>query len=128
MKNRITKILLSSVLSEWLIAWTVFALNTVNTGETLTAASWNALVDKVNYLDATVSATPALQPWTIDWRDCEYKNGSPNANIACTSWYALVHSTMYQVSGNGGISLNGTNSIHVAYSNYGTIKCCKINQ
>ena len=109
MKSKIIKILLSSVLSVWLIAWTVFALNTVNTWDTLTASSWNEIVNKLtsfdtnstdlvtkSYVDSAISAGSWLQAWTIDWRDCETKADyvvwANSKSLICSSGYTIVDS------------------------------------
>ena len=141
MKSKIIKILLSSVLSVWVIAGTVFALNTVNTWDTLTASSWNEIVNKLtsfdtnstdlvtkSYVDSAISAGSGLQPWTIDWRDCEtksHRNGSSIPYIlSCSTWYELVLSNISNSNG----SLSDLNSLSLWYASLWSIKCCKINQ
>ena len=159
MKSKIIKILLSSVLSVWLIAWTVFALNTVNTWDTLTASSWNEIVNKLtsfdtnstdlvtkSYVDSAISAGSWLQPWTIDWRDCEYKGEEvymTSKTLSCSVGYDLVdHSCSINAVRNTKYSkwqcyLTWNNSLFLLHSwNYpnnlwatqGSIKCCKVTQ
>jgi len=142
---------LSSVLSVWLIAWTVFALNTVNTWDTLTAASWNEIVNKLtsldtnstdlvtkSYVDSAISAGSWLQPWTIDRRDCEYKNGATSTNwlqyLHCSSWKTVVWSNCWWQNGLYSCSYKSDgswlkfNSTAHWYTSFASIRCCKVNQ
>ena len=94
MKSKIIKILLSSVLSVWLIAWTVFALNTVNTWDTLTASSWNEIVNKLTSFDT--NSTDLVTKSYVDssivaagWETCYVSSPKVNADAdACITGFS----------------------------------------
>ena len=96
MKTRIIKILLSTVLSVWIIYWLVSAISSVNTWDTVTATAWNEIVTKLTsintnnddlvtkaYVDSAVSAA--------GWETCYVSTPKVNVNaVACITWFTEI--------------------------------------
>ncbi len=95
----------SLLLAVWII-WTAYAaITTVNSGDTLTADSWNEIVNKLtntntnstdlvtkSYVDSTVSAAG----WG-SFSNCEAKRwtSSQNLTLTCSAWKSIrSHSHM----------------------------------
>jgi hypothetical protein len=141
----------SLLLAVWIIGTAYATISTVSSGDSLTADSWNAIVNKLNntntnstdlvtksYVDSAVSAS-GNSNGSIDWSDCtssySRQQGSQNTTLTCSSWYALVdHSCIWNYDPNWSCFLNGINSLYVAWwsssSNTSTmwsIKCCRVN-
>ena len=95
----------SLVLAAWIIGTAYAAITTVNSGDPLTASSWNEMVTKITntdtnstdlttkaYVDSTVSAAG----WG-GWSNCEAKRWTSTStlNLSCSAWKSIrSHSYM----------------------------------
>ena len=142
----------SLVLAVWIIGTAYAAITTVNSGDPLTASSWNEMVTRLTsndtnstdlvtkaYVDSSVSASSWSPSWSIDWNDCSYDwfstTSNSNTTLTCPANKVLVDHSCGSFGSNWWIcKLNWINSLYINWSTtntyagvMGSIKCCKVN-